>query len=47
MYRFASRKKAALPNAVEAALSQVDPDALSPREALDALDALKKLAERQ
>jgi DNA mismatch repair protein MutS len=30
------------PSAVEAALSAIDPDALSPREALDALYALKK-----
>ena len=30
-------------SAVEAALAALDPDALSPREALDALYALKKL----
>ena len=32
------------PSAVEARLSEIDPDALSPRDALDALYALKKLA---
>ena len=31
------------PSAVEARLSEIDPDALSPREALDILYALKKL----
>ena len=30
-------------NAVELALTHIDPDALSPREALDALYSLKKL----
>ncbi len=35
---------AALPNPVEAALAAIDPDALSPREALDALYRLKKAA---
>ncbi|MCW2957078.1 MAG: mismatch repair protein MutS, partial [Thermoleophilia bacterium] len=34
---------AAGPSAVEAALGALDPDALSPREALDALYSLKKL----
>jgi DNA mismatch repair protein MutS len=33
-------------NAVEAALAAIHPDALSPREALDALYSLKKLAMR-
>jgi len=33
-------------SAVEAALAEIHPDALSPREALDALYALKKLADR-
>jgi DNA mismatch repair protein MutS len=32
------------PSAVEAQLAEIDPDALSPRDALDALYALKKLA---
>ncbi len=32
------------PSAVESRLSEIDPDALSPRDALDALYALKKLA---
>ena len=32
------------PSAVEARLAEIDPDALSPRDALDALYALKKLA---
>ncbi|MGE4240746.1 DNA mismatch repair protein MutS [Ramlibacter sp.] len=36
--------EAAAPSAVEAALAGVDPDALTPREALDALYSLKKLA---
>ncbi|TWO69529.1 DNA mismatch repair protein MutS [Caenimonas sedimenti] len=36
---------AAAPSAVEAALAALDPDALSPREALDALYALKKKTE--
>jgi DNA mismatch repair protein MutS len=31
---------------VEARLGEIDPDALSPREALDALYALKKLASK-
>ena len=31
------------PSAAEAALAALDPDALSPREALDALYALRKL----
>jgi DNA mismatch repair protein MutS len=31
------------PTAVEAALAQINPDALSPREALDALYALQRL----
>ncbi|MBC5767203.1 DNA mismatch repair protein MutS [Ramlibacter sp. GTP1] len=35
--------EALAPSAVEAALGQIDPDALSPREALDALYQLKKL----
>ncbi|WP_298923201.1 DNA mismatch repair protein MutS [uncultured Ramlibacter sp.] len=35
------------PSAVEAALSALNPDALSPREALDALYALKKLGEKK
>ena len=30
------------PSAIEAALAALDPDALSPREALDALYSLKK-----
>jgi DNA mismatch repair protein MutS len=34
------------PSPVEAALAAVDPDALSPREALDALYRLKALAQR-
>jgi DNA mismatch repair protein MutS len=38
--------EAAAPSAVEAAVAQIDPDALSPREALDALYRLKKLAAR-
>ena len=33
-------------SAVEAALAAMNPDALSPREALDALYALKKLGEK-
>ncbi|MBU0588758.1 MAG: DNA mismatch repair protein MutS [Gammaproteobacteria bacterium] len=33
-------------SAVEASLAEIDPDALSPREALDALYALKKLSQR-
>jgi DNA mismatch repair protein MutS len=36
--------EALAPSAVEAALAAIDPDALSPREALDALYALKKKA---
>jgi DNA mismatch repair protein MutS len=32
------------PGVVEARLSEIDPDALSPREALDILYALKKLS---
>ncbi|WP_227753461.1 MULTISPECIES: DNA mismatch repair protein MutS [Ramlibacter] len=36
--------QAPAPSAVEAAVAGLDPDALSPREALDALYALKKLA---
>ena len=36
--------EAAAPSAVEAAVASIDPDALSPREALDALYQLKKLA---
>jgi len=35
------------PSAVEAAVAALDPDALSPREALDALYALKKIGEKQ
>jgi DNA mismatch repair protein MutS len=35
--------EAAAPSPVEAQLAQIDPDALSPREALDALYALKRL----
>ncbi|MCJ0762463.1 DNA mismatch repair protein MutS [Variovorax terrae] len=38
--------EAQAPSAVESALAAVDPDALSPREALDALYALKKLARK-
>jgi DNA mismatch repair protein MutS len=34
------------PSAVEARLAEIDPDALSPREALDALYALKKLGNK-
>ncbi|HQS31415.1 MAG TPA: DNA mismatch repair protein MutS, partial [Polaromonas sp.] len=34
------------PSAADKALAQIDPDALSPREALDALYQLKKLAGR-
>jgi DNA mismatch repair protein MutS len=34
-------------SAVEAAVSALDPDALSPREALDALYQLKKLGEKK
>jgi DNA mismatch repair protein MutS len=34
------------PSAVEARLAEIDPDALSPREALDALYALKKLRDK-
>ena len=37
---------AAAPSAVEAALGQLDPDTMSPREALDALYALKKALAR-
>ena len=39
--------EAPAPSAVEAALAALDPDALSPREALDALYTLKKLAIEQ
>lgn len=39
--------EAAAPSAVEAALAALDPDALSPREALDALYALKKKQENK
>ena len=35
--------RAAAPSAVEAALAAVNPDAMSPREALDVLYQLKKL----
>jgi len=35
--------EATAPSPVEAQLAQIDPDALSPREALDALYALKRL----
>ena len=35
------------PSAVETALAQLDPDALSPREALDALYQLKKQLEKK
>jgi DNA mismatch repair protein MutS len=38
---------AAAPSAVEALLSEIDPDALSPREALDALYRLKKKLDKQ
>ena len=38
---------AAAPSAVESALAALDPDTLSPREALDALYALKKLGRRE
>jgi DNA mismatch repair protein MutS len=34
-------------SAVEAALGALDPDAMSPREALDALYQLKKLRDKQ
>jgi len=34
------------PSAVEAALARIDPDALSPREALDALYRLRALLQR-
>ncbi|MES2182979.1 MAG: DNA mismatch repair protein MutS [Pseudomonadota bacterium] len=37
---------AALPSAVESRLTEIDPDALTPREALDTLYVLKKLALR-
>jgi DNA mismatch repair protein MutS len=35
------------PSAVEAALARIDPDALTPREALDALYRLKSLHNTQ
>ena len=38
---------AASHSAVEAAVAALNPDALSPREALDALYTLKKLGEKQ
>ena len=37
--------EAAAPSAVEAALARIDPDALTPREALDALYSLKAVAQ--
>ncbi len=40
----AAAAEAADPSAVEARLAEIDPDALSPRDALDALYVLKKLA---
>jgi DNA mismatch repair protein MutS len=39
----APQSEAPLPSAVEAALGAIDPDALSPREALEALYQLKKI----
>jgi DNA mismatch repair protein MutS len=39
--------QAAAPSAVESALAVLDPDAMSPREALDALYALQKLHRRE
>lgn len=39
--------QALAPSVVEAAVAQLDPDALSPREALDALYSLKRLAAKQ
>jgi DNA mismatch repair protein MutS len=39
----AQTPQAPAPSPVEAQLAQIDPDALSPREALDALYALKRL----
>jgi DNA mismatch repair protein MutS len=38
--------EALAPSAVEAAVAALNPDALSPREALDALYALKKLGDQ-
>jgi len=38
--------EAAAPSAVEAKLAEIDPDALSPRDALDALYQLKQIARR-
>jgi DNA mismatch repair protein MutS len=43
----APQLEAAVPSAVEASLAALDPDALSPREALDALYQLKKLGEKK
>ncbi|MBS0450893.1 MAG: DNA mismatch repair protein MutS [Proteobacteria bacterium] len=40
-------QEAAAPSAVESALAALDPDAMSPREALDALYALQKLGRRE
>jgi DNA mismatch repair protein MutS len=40
-------EQAAAPSAVESQLAAIDPDALSPREALDALYALRKLLHRE
>ena len=40
------QSEATLPSAVESALTAIDPDTLSPREALDALYALKKLSQK-
>lgn len=41
------QEEAAAPSAVESALAALDPDAMSPREALDALYALQKLRRRE
>ena len=41
------QEEAAAPSAVESALAALDPDAMSPREALDALYALQKLHRRE
>ncbi len=44
LFAAVSAQQSAVPSAVEQALAAVDPDALSPREALDALYQLKALA---
>jgi DNA mismatch repair protein MutS len=46
---FAAPPEAPAPeqSALDKALQQIDPDALSPREALDALYQLKKIAGRE